>query len=49
LGSDYPNIPHPYAEQLAALARLDFGREWLRAVCWDNPVALFGEPEPAGA
>jgi len=44
LGSDYPNIPHPYAEQLGALARQDFGVDWLRAVCWDNPVALFGAP-----
>jgi predicted TIM-barrel fold metal-dependent hydrolase len=44
LGSDYPNIPYPYARQLAGLARLGFGPDWLRAVCWDNPVALFGAP-----
>lgn len=42
LGSDFPNIPHPYAEQLAGLARLELGDDWLRAVCWDNPVRLFG-------
>jgi predicted TIM-barrel fold metal-dependent hydrolase len=47
LGSDFPNIPYPYARQIAGLARLDLGDAWLRAVCWDNPVALFGEP-PAG-
>jgi uncharacterized protein len=47
LGSDFPNIPYPYARQIAGLARLDLGEAWLRAVYWDNPVALFGEP-PAG-
>ena len=44
LGSDFPNIPYPYARQIAGLARLGFGQAWLRAVCWDNPVALFGAP-----
>ena len=44
LGSDFPNIPYPYARQLAGLARLGLGEQWLRAVCWDNPVALFGAP-----
>ncbi len=44
LGSDFPNIPYPYAWQLAGLARLGLGEQWLRAVCWDNPVALFGAP-----
>jgi uncharacterized protein len=44
LGSDFPNIPYPYARQLAGLARLGLGEQWLRAVCWDNPVALFGPP-----
>lgn len=42
LGSDFPNIPSPYAEQLAALVRLDLGEQWLRAVCWDNADRLFG-------
>lgn len=41
LGSDFPNIPYPYAEQLAGLARLDLGDDWLRAVCWENAAALF--------
>jgi len=44
LGSDFPNIPYPYVEQLEALAELDFGDDWLRAVCWDNGAALTGEP-----
>jgi uncharacterized protein len=44
LGSDFPNIPYPYAEQLAGLARLDLGDDWLRAVCWDNGARLFGGP-----
>jgi uncharacterized protein len=41
LGSDFPNIPYPYAHQLEALARLDLGDDWLRAVCWQNAAALF--------
>jgi len=40
LGSDFPNLPYPYAEQLAALVALDLGDDWLRAVCWDNAAAL---------
>ena len=42
LGSDFPNIPYPYVDQLAALTRLDLGDDWLRAVCWDNGAALLG-------
>jgi predicted TIM-barrel fold metal-dependent hydrolase len=42
LGSDFPTIPYPYLHQLEALARLGLGEEWLRAVCWDNGVRLFG-------
>lgn len=42
LGSDFPNIPYPYATQLDALARLDLGDDWLRAVCWSNPATLLG-------
>jgi hypothetical protein len=41
LGSDFPNIPYPYAEQLAGLTRLDLGDDWLRAVCWHNAANLF--------
>jgi hypothetical protein len=42
LGSDLPVIAYPYLHQLESLARLDLGEEWLRAVCWDNGVRLFG-------
>ena len=42
LGTDFPNIPHEYAHQLAALVRLDLGDDWLRAVCHDNGARLFG-------
>ena len=42
LGSDFPNIPYAYAEQLAGLARLDLGEQWLRAVCWSSAARLFG-------
>jgi uncharacterized protein len=44
LGSDFPNIPYPYAEQIAGLARLDLGEPWLRAVCWQNAAGLFSLP-----
>jgi cytosine/adenosine deaminase-related metal-dependent hydrolase len=37
-----------YARQLAGLAGLELGKDWLRAVCWDNPVAMFGLPEAVG-
>jgi hypothetical protein len=40
LGSDYPNIPHPYAHQVDSLVRLDFGDDWLRAVLYDNGARL---------
>ncbi|MPZ72054.1 MAG: amidohydrolase family protein [Nitriliruptorales bacterium] len=39
-GSDFPNIPHPYAHQVQAVVRLGLGDEWLRAVCYDNGVRL---------
>ena len=41
LGSDFPNIPYPYAEQIAGLVRLGLGEPWLRAVCWANAAHLF--------
>jgi uncharacterized protein len=43
LGTDFPNIPYPYATQLAALQEFDLGRDWLRAVCWDNGARLLHE------
>lgn len=45
LGSDFPNIPYQYAEQLAGLAALDLGDDWLRRVCWHNAAELFGLAE----
>jgi uncharacterized protein len=42
LGTDYPNIPYPYAEALRALQRSGLGSAWLRAVCHDNAARLFG-------
>jgi uncharacterized protein len=42
LGTDFPNIPYPYLHQLEALARLDLGVSWLRAVCHDNAARLLG-------
>lgn len=42
LGTDFPNIPYPYAHQLHALERLELGDDWLRAVCHGNARALFG-------
>ncbi|WP_169922749.1 amidohydrolase family protein, partial [Streptomyces lushanensis] len=42
LGTDFPNIPYPYAHQLEALERLELGGEWLRAVCHGNGARLFG-------
>jgi hypothetical protein len=41
LGSDFPNIPYAYAEQLAGLVHADLGDDWLRAVCWENTTHLF--------
>ena len=40
LGTDFPNIPYPYAEQLAALEAFGLGDDWLRAVCWHNGARL---------
>lgn len=46
LGSDFPNIPYPYAHQLFGLARLGLGDDWMRKVLWHNGRALL---ERAGA
>ena len=40
LGSDFPNIPYPFAEQLVALESFGLGYDWLRAVCWHNSARL---------
>jgi predicted TIM-barrel fold metal-dependent hydrolase len=45
-GSDFPNIPYEYGHQLEALARLELGDDWLRAVCWGNAQRLLRIPQP---
>jgi predicted TIM-barrel fold metal-dependent hydrolase len=42
LGSDFPNIPYPYAHQLESLERLGLGEDWLRRMCWHNAAELIG-------
>ncbi len=42
LGSDFPTIPYEYAHQLDGLDRLGLGEDWLRSVCWENGLKLFG-------
>lgn len=41
LGTDFPNIPHPYPDALEALERAGLSTAWLRAVCHDNAAKLF--------
>lgn len=52
LGSDFPNIPYPYADQLAALHRLGLGEDWLRGVLHGNAARVLQEagadPQPHG-
>ncbi len=45
LGSDFPNIPYRYLTQLTALAGLELGEDWLRAVCYRNAAALLRQYE----
>jgi uncharacterized protein len=44
LGSDFPNIPYPYAEQLEAIERWSqapgLGRPFLQAVLRENGLRL---------
>ncbi|MER5967851.1 amidohydrolase family protein [Streptomyces sp. NPDC002057] len=46
LGTDFPNIPYPYAHQLHALERLGLGDDWLRGVLYCNAAALFHVKPP---
>jgi hypothetical protein len=46
LGSDFPNIPYPYAHQLEVLVELGFGDDWLRTVCYDTGARLLGVAPP---
>ena len=41
LGTDFPNIPYPYAHQIEVLDRLGLGDDWMRAVLWHNGAELF--------
>jgi len=40
-GSDFPNIPHRYADALIALADVGLGDDWLRKVLYHNAAELF--------
>lgn len=40
-GSDYPTMPNTYAVQVAAIADLDLGDDWLRGVFRSNALALW--------
>lgn len=49
LGSDFPNIPYPWHEQIDALAQLgerhsSLDDAWLARVFWHNAAALFTVP-----
>lgn len=46
LGSDFPNIPYPYAHQIASLARLGLDEDWMRAVLYDNGARLLRIDHP---
>ena len=43
LGTDFPNIPYPYAHQLQVLADWGLGDGWMRQVLWENPRRLLGD------
>lgn len=40
-GSDFPNIPYPFADAVGALERLELGDDWLRAVLYETGAQLF--------
>ncbi len=40
LGSDFPNIPYPYADQITALVNLGLGDDWMRQVLYDNAARM---------
>jgi uncharacterized protein len=41
-GSDFPNIPYPYANALRGVVDLGFDHDWLRNVLYHNASQLFG-------
>ncbi|MGM0699705.1 MAG: amidohydrolase family protein [Actinomycetota bacterium] len=42
LGSDFPNIPYPYVDQISGLAALGLGDDWMRSVLWTNGAKVLG-------
>lgn len=42
LGSDFPNIPYPYVDQISGLAGLGLGDDWMRSVLWTNGATVLG-------
>ncbi|MEV4899811.1 amidohydrolase family protein [Citricoccus sp. NPDC055426] len=46
LGTDFPNIPYPYAHQIEVLAGWGLGDDWMRKVLWENPRRLLGYEPP---
>lgn len=40
-GSDFPNIPYPFIEQIESLQRLDLGDDFMRRVLHDSGARLF--------
>ncbi len=42
LGSDFPNIPYRYSVQIASLAELGLGDDWMRGVLYSNAARLMG-------
>lgn len=45
-GSDFPNIPYNFVEQVKGIAGLDLPRSWKQRVCYHNPLALIGPIAP---
>ena len=41
-GSDFPNIPYPYADALRAVMELGLGDDWARDVVRENGRGLVG-------
>ena len=41
-GSDYPNIPYPYPDAVAAVISIGLGEQWCRKVLYANAATLFG-------
>jgi uncharacterized protein len=46
-GSDFPNIPYQWVQQVEALCRWDLGDQWLRAVLWGNAARRWRVAPPS--